>query len=103
MPTTRSTIATSRATARMLMTVRTGRCRTFSKIILLTMRGSSRTAGGRLWRSHGLAQLYQLRALRLLQHEFLRSDGLVKYGLRDGNGETVILDGPGDLHGGRIS
>src|ERR1700730_8419429 len=102
MPTTRSTMATSRATASMLMTVRTGRCRTFSRIILLTTRGSSRIAGIRLWRSRGLAQFYQLRAFRFLQHEFFRSDRLVKYGLLDGNGETVILDGPGDLHGARI-
>src|ERR1700682_1176945 len=103
MPTTRSTMATSRATASMLMTVRTGRCRTFSKIILLTIRGSSHIAGIRLWRSRGLAQLYQLRAFRLLQYEFFRSDRLVKQRLRDGDGETVILDRSGDLHGGRIA
>src|SRR5439155_5513554 len=95
MPTTSITMLTSMATARMLMIVRTGRCRTLATIILVTTRRLAFRAflGVTLF-----AQLDQLRTRRLSQLELLRRYGLIELrAVQDRYGQAVILDRPLDL------
>src|SRR5437764_14841705 len=99
MPATSVTMLTSMATARMLMIVRTGRCRTLATIILLTTRRLPFRAflGVTLF-----AQLDQLRVRRLSQLELLRRYRLIELRVvQDRYGQADLLYGPIelDVHG----
>src|SRR5438876_1181771 len=92
-PTTSSTMPTSRATARMLMMVRTGRWSRFEMTILVSM--------GRL-RAGDRAEFDRLGASGLLQLKFVRIYFLIERRLLDGDRKAVVFDGADDLDFGRI-
>src|SRR6266567_857240 len=100
MPTTSITIATSMATARMLIIVRTGLCRTLATIILLTTR---RLLFRPFLGVTLFAQLDQLRVRRLSQLELLRRYRLIELRVvQNRYGQADLLDRPVELDVRRV-